>query len=184
MSRNRTAALGSGLLVAVIAVGLAGAGHSTPAVSEAPAESIRIGTYDSRAIAIAYVRSGFDEVISEKKADYAAAKAAGDTDTVAELEKWGNTHQRLLHFQGFGRYPVDGMLAAVRGELPRVAEEFDLDAIVWLPSYTGEGVEVVDVTELLVRLFTQDEQVATMAMAACEHEPLTFEVLIDMDPMD
>lgn len=168
----------------LVVLGLLGMGRPLSEAAGLDGERVnRIGTYDNRAIAIAYARSEFHD-LSDKMAEYEVAKASGDSGRVAELEAWGAVNQRLLHFQGFGRYPVDDLLECVGDELPALAEELQLDAIVWLPSYTAEGVEVVDVTARLVELFGIGEQAAGMAMAACEHEPLSFEELIGMGPLD
>ena len=73
-------------------------------------EKVRVGTYDSRAIAVAYASSRFSPV-AEKMREFELAKQANDKERVRTLEAWGEKHQRGLHRQGFARVPVDDLLA-------------------------------------------------------------------------
>ena len=81
---------------------------------------LRVGTYDNRAIAVAYAPSRFNPG-GEKMREYRQAAAEGDEARMAELSAWGEAHQRALHRQGFGRVPVDDLLAHVADRLPEVA---------------------------------------------------------------
>lgn len=182
MKRTRlaAAALVGGTLVGGAA--LLATGPNQPASTPAGVETVRIGTYDSRAIAMAYAASDLNPV-KEKMAEMAAAKEAGDDAKIQELEHWGQTHQRLLHFQGFGHYPVDDHLALVAERIPEVAAAHDLDAIVWLVHESGQNVVVVDVTEDLARLFSPPERVWKSIEQMKGHKPVPFETLIDL-PVD
>jgi hypothetical protein len=55
--------------------------------------------------------------------------------------------------------PVDDLLAAVKDRLPEVAKKTGVVAIVWQSDFAGENVEVVDVTQDLVKLFDPSEKV-------------------------
>jgi ribosomal protein S8E len=125
---------------------------------EPKADRIRIGTYDSRAIAIAYAASDYNPV-KEKMKEYDQAKAAGDQQRIKELEAWGEKHQRQLHRQGFANVPVHELLAQVKAKLPDIAKAHRLTAIVRQCDFVLENVEVVDVTQELVALFDPSEQV-------------------------
>src|SRR5262245_13665613 len=81
---------------------------------------IRIGVYDNRGIALAFFASRFNP-IAEKKAAYEKAKAAGDQAKMKELETWFPQFQRQLHFQTFGRAPVDGLLEPVKEQIAKLA---------------------------------------------------------------
>ena len=78
---------------------------STVRAEEAPTK-LRVGTYDNRAIAVAYASSKYNPV-SEKMEEYEKAKATGDVERAKEMEAWGKKHQRQLHRQGFARVPAD-----------------------------------------------------------------------------
>lgn len=145
---------------------------------------VRIGTYDNRAIAIAFTGSRFDTEVSERKAEQAEARAAGDTARVAELEAWGRTHQQKRHFQGFGRYPVDDLLAPIADELASLCTEREIDALVWMVDYHGPDVEVVDLTMEIVALYEPREQAEEWVRQMFEHEPVPFETLIGLDPAE
>ena len=138
------------------------------------AAKVRVGTYDSRAIAVAYAPSKFNPV-GEKRRELEAAKAAGDTERVAELEAWGPKHQRALHRQGFGRVPVDDLLAHVADRLPEAARAAGVDVIVFDCSWAGPEVEVVDVTHELVALFDPSERTLTTVEELLEHEPVDLD---------
>lgn len=125
--------------------------------AEKPEPTIRVGTYDNRAIAIAYAPSKYNPV-PEKMKEYKSAKEAGDEERMKELEAWGEKQQRKLHRQGFGRVPVDDLLAHVNDRLPEVARSTGVDIIAWECNYVADNVEVVDVTTELVKLFDPSEK--------------------------
>ena len=116
------------------------------------AKKIRVGVYDNRAITLAYFGSEFNPM-EAKKAEFKEAKTAGDSAKIKELEAWGPRFQRQLHFQGFGRAPVDDLLLLVKDKMAEVAKRTGVDLIGWYPDYTGAEVEVVDITDELVSLF-------------------------------
>jgi hypothetical protein len=119
---------------------------------ETASARVRVGTYDNRAVAVAYAASKYNPV-GEKMKEHQAAKAAGNDGRVKELEAWGAQHQRQLHRQGFCRVPVDDLLAHVKDKLPEVAEKAEVSAIVLQGEYLASGTEAVDVTDALVQLF-------------------------------
>jgi hypothetical protein len=126
-----------------------------PALAPLPAAGqakFRIGTYDSRAIAVAYAASRFNPVGSKMK-EMQAAKAAGDQAKVKELEEWGQAFQRQLHRQGFGRVPVDDLLAHVKDRIPEAAARAGVQAVMMQCDWAAAGVEIADVTEALVALY-------------------------------
>lgn len=144
----------------------------TPArVQEATTSEVRVGTYDNRAIAVAYAASRFNPV-AEKMQLHKQAKQAGDLARVAELEAWGERHQRQLHRQGFARVPVDDLLEPVKTGLAEVARTQDLDLIAWSCDYAREGVQVVDVTDAVVALFEPSAKTLATVAQVREHAPV------------
>ena len=109
---------------------------------------VRVGTFDSRALAVAYTPS------AHFKAWLAEVRERND-------EKAGLARQALMHKQGFSTMPVDDILAVIADDLPGVAEKAGVDVIVskWRIAYMRDDVEFVDVTDLLVQLFEPDERV-------------------------
>jgi hypothetical protein len=131
----------------------------------------RIGTYDSRAIAIAYAPSKYNPV-AEKMKEHEAAKAKGDTQRIKELEAWGTSHQRQLHRQGFSRLPVDDLLAPVADRLPEVAKTTGVDAIVFSCDHHSAEVELVDVTLAIVALYEPSEKTLEYVKSAMKAKPV------------
>jgi hypothetical protein len=113
---------------------------------------LKVGTYDSRAVAVAFAASKHNPVAA-KKAEHDEAKEAGDAAKLAELERWGRSLQRRLHRQGFARVPVDDLLEHVEARLPEAAAKAGVDVIAFGCDYASDAVEVVDVTRELVALF-------------------------------
>jgi hypothetical protein len=143
--------------------------------SAAPPKA-RIGTYDSRAIAIAYAPSKHNPV-AEKMKEYEAAKAKGDTQRAKELEAWGTTHQRQLHRQGFARVPVDDLLAHVADRLPEVAKAAGVEAIVFGCNHHTADIELVDVTLAIVALYEPSEQTLEYVRSAMKAEPVALDTI-------
>ena len=142
----------------------------------APDKKLRIGTYDNRAIAVAFAPSKYNPV-AEKMKEMEKAKAAGDEAKQQELKVWGEAQQRKLHRQGFGRAPVDDLLAAVKDKLPEAAHRAGVAAIVWQCDYAGDNVEIVDVTDELVRLFEPSERVLKIVKDLKGKPPLDLDVI-------
>ena len=120
-------------------------------------DKIRIGVYDSRAIAIAFAPSKYNPV-KEKMKKYQQAKADGDKKKMKELEEWGKKHQRQLHRQGFSIVPVDDLLEHVKDQMDDVAKKVNVVVIVRKCDFVGNNVEIVDVTDQLVELFNPSEK--------------------------
>jgi hypothetical protein len=136
-----------------------------------PTEVLRVGTYDTRAIAIAHAASDHNPV-GEKMRELKAAQAAGDKRKVRELEAWGEKHQEHLHFLGFSRFPVDECLAPVQGEVANLALRLDLDLIAPFVDYRAQGVEAIDITGELVGLFAPSERTLASIRDLGKHPPL------------
>jgi hypothetical protein len=147
------------VVLSIVCLALAG-GTAAAVRPVAAGPDVRVGTYDSRAIAIAFAASSFNPV-AEKMKEMEAAKKAGDKTRMAELEAWGQSHQRRLHRQGFSRVPVDDCLAPVKAGLAEVARSQKLDLIAASYDHAGERVEVVDVTDALVALFQPSSRTLT-----------------------
>lgn len=144
---------------------------------------LRIGVYDNRAIAIAHTASKFNPA-REKMEEYRTARKAGDAAKIARLEAWGRRHQRLLHFQGFGRVPVNDLLAPVRKEMAQLAIRKGLIAITRECDYHGNNVEIVDVTDDLVALFAPGERTLKWVKGLKNTKPVSLIKLADLPAAD
>ena len=74
------------------------------------------------------------------------------------LENWGQQHQRQLHRQGFAFVPVGNLLDHVRDKLPEIAKRANVVVIARSCDFKTSLVEVVDLTDELVKLFDPSEK--------------------------
>ena len=142
--------------------------------------AVRVGTFDSRAVAVAYARSeAFARYVKGLRAEREKAKAAGDEKRVKELEGKGAAQQQLLHKQAFSIWPVDNILKHIKGNIPEIAKQADVDVIVckWDLVYQRKGVEFSDVTDLMVKQFDPNEQTLKTIKELQEKDPVPLEEL-------
>jgi hypothetical protein len=143
---------------------------------------VLLGTFDSRAVAMAYYRSeAFLSQAGEMRAEYEEAKAAGDEKRVKELEAEGPAQQELMHKQGFSTWPVDNILKIIEENIPEIAEQANVDVIVskWSIAYQRTEVEFVDVTDLMVKPFSPDEETLKIINEIQKQDPVALEELKD-----
>jgi hypothetical protein len=117
---------------------------------------VRIGVYDSRAVAVAYGNSSeWRESIKSVQEEHAKAKAAKDDKKMKAIESQMKLRQLRAHEQGFSTGSVADIMAKVKSSLPGVASKAGVQAIVskWELNYQAPEVEVVDVTDELMALF-------------------------------
>jgi len=149
---------------------------------EISGSTLRVGTFDSRALAMAYYRSAeFMKSMQDLKDEYEKAKTAGDEKRVKELEVKGPAQQELIHKQGFSTWPVDNILEIIKGKIPEIAEQAKVDLIVskWNIVYQRSGVELVNVTDLMVKPFDPDEETLKIVEDIQTLEPVSLEELKD-----
>lgn len=161
----------------LLIVGL-GPREAQPTQPEKQGVKLRVGTYDNRAVAIAWFHSEFND-LGKLHEQMAAAKESGDQAKIKELSDLGPKLQRKLHFQGFGRSPVTDLLEPVKDRLGEVAAAAGVDAIVFECNFAAEGVEVVDVTDELVKLFDPTTEALNIIEELKKHDPVPLEDLKD-----
>jgi hypothetical protein len=155
-----------------------------PLAAAQDAKPLRIGVFDSRAVALAYGNSDeFRRIIQGMHADYDAAKAAKNDGRAQELETEGQWSQVRLHQQTFSTAPVGGILAKVRDKLPAIAAQAGVSLIVskWEVQFQTAGVETVDVTLPIVKLFNPSGRVLAWIAQMKTQDPIPFEKL-PLDP--
>jgi hypothetical protein len=141
---------------------------------------VRIGTFDSRAVAIACYRSEpFKAELRKKFSGLDKAKEAGDEKRVKELEAEGPALQELMHLQGFGTWPIDDVLSRIKDQLPEIAKQADVQVIVsiWDITFQQQGVQFVDVTDLMVKPFEPDAETLKVIKEIREKAPIATDVL-------
>jgi hypothetical protein len=168
--------------IAVLVVCLALWAVSAPAGEGVPRQAgVRIGIYDSRAIAVAFVGSevwmaSVGKQLAAMKAEYDDAKAQGNQQRVKELEAEGKAGQALLHKQGFGTTPVDDILKHIGNKAPEIAKAAGVGPIIskWdkvaLAKY--ESAEKVDITMALVNAFHPTDRQLKFAIDIQKRPPV------------
>ena len=141
---------------------------------------VRVGTFDSRAIAIAHYRTkAHASYIEGLKAKRAKAAAAVDKERVKALEAEGEASQELAHKQGFSTWPVNNLLEKIKGKIPEIAKQANVDLIVskWDIAYQRSGVEFIDVTDVMVKIYNPDAQTLEILEQLKTQDPVSLEEL-------
>ncbi len=144
--------------------------------------TLRIGVYDSRAIAVAWGNSAeFQKTMESDTSDYKKAKEAKDDKRVKEIETQMKAKQRRAHEQGFSTGSVAPIMASIKASLPAVAKKAGVDVIVskWEVNYQSPGIKVVDVTDDLVALFHVSAKGLEWAKGVKSQAPVPIEQITD-----
>lgn len=146
----------------------------------------RIGIYDSRAIAIAFVGGEvFRETMNAARMEFDEATKNGDEATLARINTQMQERQKLLHAQGFSTAPVDELIAHYSDGISTLLDEAGVATLIskWhdeaLIKYSG--ARRVDMTESLVDLITADPKQRKAAMGIVDQDPVPLESLEDHD---
>jgi len=162
-------------VLGLAAVILACAGAARPPAAEGEPTPLRLGTFDSRAVAVAWANSDvFDAELDALRAEVEAARADGDDARAAELEASAGAMQERLHRQGFSTASVRDILARYERQLPALAERAGVDAVVsrWDLAWHAPHARFVDVTDALVALIGPSEQGLQWARQVREVDPV------------
>lgn len=168
----------------LIAAGLILTGLLAFAQDDPGKEAKRIGVYDSRAIAVAFVGSKVYEATEGKELaarmeEHKKAKAEGNQKKVDELEAWGKAKQELLHRQGFSTAPVDNILAQIKKKLPGIQAKAKVTVLVskWDAKRLEKHpqAEKIDVTMALVDAFEPVAKQRKSAIEIQKQDPIPLE---------
>ena len=152
------------------------------AFGQSKENTLRIGVYDSRAVAVAYGNSAeFRKSLDAVTADHKKAKDAKDDKRVKEIETQMKAKQRRAHEQGFSTGSVADIVAKIKDSLPGVAKKAGVDVIVskWEVNYQSPGIKVVDVTDDLVSLFHVSAKGLEWAKGIKAQPPVPIEQITD-----
>jgi hypothetical protein len=149
--------------------------------ADAPTKgTVRVGTFDSRAVAVAYFRSeSFSKFLKETMKSHQEAKAAGNDAKAKQLESDMKAAQERAHFQGFGTASVANILEQIKDQLPAIAKEAGVDVLIskWDIAYQAPSVEFVDVTDRMVKPFKPNEKTLQVIQELKKHAPISPEEL-------
>lgn len=143
---------------------------------------LRVGVYDSRAVAVAYANSAkFRESLKATRAEYDKAKAAHDEKQMKALASRMKLQQRRLHEQGFSTGSVASIIGKIKDALPGVAKKARVQAIVskWELNFQSPEVEVVDVTDELTALFDVSDKGRAWLKEVQTKPPVPLEEITD-----
>ena len=72
---------------------------------------------------------------------------------------------------------MDNIWEIFKGKIPEIAKQADVDLIVskWNIVYQRSGIEFIDVTDVMVKLFNPDEQMLEMLEQIKEMDPVPIE---------
>ena len=148
---------------------------AAPVVAPKP---LRIGVYDSRAVAVAYANSKeFQFAMKPAQDDFLKAKLAHNVDRMKELQDKMRLAQRRLDEEAFSTGSVNSIMATLKNSLPSVAKEANVDIIVskWELNFRPANSEIEDVTDKLVALFHTSEQGWKWAKEIQQRPPVPIE---------
>lgn len=146
---------------------------------------VRIGTFDSRCIAMAYGRTDFLIDIEDLRTRHAKAREEDNQELMKELEQLGPTKQVLMHQQGFSTGSIINILEKIKEKFPTIAKQNNLKLIVskWEVMFSDESLELIDITDQLTALFNPDEATKKIIENVKTMEPVPIEK-ISINPMD
>ncbi len=145
-------------------------------------QTSRVGTFDSRIVALAYYRSpqGIERMKPKWDQELRDAEAAGDSARVEELKLLMPSFQHLMHQQVFSTGSICNVLREIEDDLPAIAAETGVSVIVskWELPYHGPDIEVIDVTANVAALFETDEETARIVTEMANVEPVPLEEML------
>jgi Skp family chaperone for outer membrane proteins len=183
MATKRLVMAGIGMALITAACTLL-AGEAKPAAN---GQVIVIGTFDSRAVTIAYAHSEqWKQKLQQMQKGLDEAKSAGDMNKVKEIEQWGPANQIKFHMQGFGTADVSDILENIKSDIPGIAKEAGVDIIVskWNIVYQNPSIKTVDITEKLIAPFKPDAKVLSIIKDLKSKQPISNDILEKMDPRE
>ena len=141
---------------------------------------VRIGVYDSRALAYAWFwTEAHQRQLKELMQAARAAKAEGQTNRWQQLEATLRQHQDDVHRECFSTAPAPEALAAIQNRIPEIQKEADVIMLVsqWdeekLRQYPN--AEKVEMTDRLVQEFQPTEEQRKVIADLRKRNPLPLE---------
>jgi len=153
--------------------------------SQQESGKLRIGTFDSRCVALAYGRSPeFMKEVDSIKAAHNKAKEEGNNEVVTELEQLGSTKQVVMHQQVFSNGSINNILAKIKDKFPTLAKDNNVKMILskWEIPFIDESFELVDITDQLVAMIGPDDTTKKIIDSIKAMVPIPIEQ-VPIDPM-
>jgi hypothetical protein len=118
-----------------------------------------VGTYDGRAVVIAYAGSdSFRELMAALRSEHEDALARGDQEQADALEKKAIAQQERFHGQAFRGDDIDDILDRFADQVAAICKATGVTRIEKVNQDRPEAQQAVDVTDQIVQLFDPDER--------------------------
>ncbi len=162
----------------VLSTGALGILLCTTAPAQTQTSKLRVGVYDSRAVAVAWANSTeFKETMKPIEADYQRAKETKDAKRMKEIDAQMKWRQTRAHEQAFSTSSVAPIVAKLKSSLPDIAKQAGVQIIIskWELNHQSSDVELVDVTDKMVALFQVNERGLKWCKEIQQKPPLAIE---------
>ena len=147
---------------------------------------LRIGTFDSRCVALAYGRSAdFMQLRDSIETVYSKAQADSNKEIIEEIEQFKPTIQVLLHQQVFSNGSINNILEKIKDKFSPLAKDNNVKMILskWEIPFADDSFEYIDIKDLLVAMFNPDDATKKIIDNIKAMEPIPIEK-ISINPMD
>ena len=127
---------------------------------------VRVGTFDSRLVALAYYNSkDYDQFIADFNRQYKVAESKKDSITIKKMLIKGPVLQRMMNDRIFGKGSVNLILDNYKDKIDAVGKANNVNMIVskWEVMYKTPGIEYVDLTWKIMAIWNPSEQVIKWA---------------------
>lgn len=171
-------------ILVLVSIAILGNLHAEDSKKRKNISKKRIGIYDSRAIAIAFVGSEVYRATAGRKLagmmkKYNKAKAEGDKQKIKELKKRGKAQQALLHKQAFSTASIENILKHITDRLQKIKKQTGVDMIVskWDTQTLAKhkSAEQVDITMFLVEAFKPNDRQLKCAKNILKKPPVALD---------
>ena len=170
------------LTIAVLAAGATLATFADEGSPEpAPKKSVVVGVFDSRAIAVVYAASEYQEkYLQGLKQRLDGATERKDVKKIERIRAEAKRRQTEFHLMAFASDSVKELFEPVADRLPEVAKKAGVDVIVsrWEMVHRDPSLKTVDVTRELAMLFDPDEKRLAIVDELKERKPLPREAVL------
>ena len=149
---------------------------------------VKIGTYDSRIVTMAWSRSEvFGQFMKKTSRQNDSATRVHDTARIKELSVIMMSYQHLLHQMVFSNGSIGMVMATIKDKLPEVAKTAGVSVILskWEVNFSDQAVETVDLTIQIATLFHPGGDFEKMAGEIGKVTPVPMEELgIESEMLD
>ena len=145
---------------------------------------IRVGTFDSRLVALAYYNSkDYDKFISDFNRQYKVAESKKDSVTIKKMLVRGPVLQRMMNDRIFGKGSINLILDNYKDKLDAIGKANNVSIIVskWEVVYKIQGFEFVDLTWKIMAIWNPSEQVIKWAKNGEKELPIKDAIFDKVD---